>query len=244
MCVRVREASLQPPAGRRLHKGAHDQNFVSQIGARTWAEARACGEEESSKGDSSYSVNLAYASSLSSAMTSAPMAADLTTRSKPKRPVVLCAVQDAPVSFDLDASIDLLDDLTTQAVDQGFAAAQARWGTSLGSDDWEMVVVFPEGFPSAYPRGLDFGSPIGSRSQAGREWYRRYHESSVPVSDSDGTIMRKIREVAKSNRVTLVVGVIERCDCEITVGLGESPRETWAATEKGGDGTLYCECTI
>jgi hypothetical protein len=40
---------------------------------------------------------------------------------------------------------------------------------------------FPEAFVSAYPRGLDFGAVIGSRSEEGREDFRRYWESSVDV---------------------------------------------------------------
>src|SRR5207249_8722684 len=44
--------------------------------------------------------------------------------------------------------------------------------------DW---VLFPEAFVSAYPRWLDFGAVIGSRSEEGREDFRRYWESSVDI---------------------------------------------------------------
>lgn len=150
---------------------------------------------------------------------------------------MLCAVQDAPQSFDLAESLDRLEALTADAVDQAWDAAAAKWP---GEVEFEMIVVFPEGFLSSYPRGLDFGSPIGSRSKEGREWYRRYFDSSVPVSDTNGAVMQRIRGVAKKNEVTLVVGVIERCNCEVTAGVGEPARETWAAKEKGGHGSLYC----
>lgn len=42
-----------------------------------------------------------------------------------------------------------------------------------------QLVLFPEAFVSAYPRGLDFGSVIGSRSDAGREDFRRYWDSRL-----------------------------------------------------------------
>ncbi|CAO1622412.1 unnamed protein product [Sympodiomycopsis kandeliae] len=170
------------------------------------------------------------------------------SKSAPRRPVVLCAVQDAPQSFDLEASLTRLETLAEKAVEESRQAATSKWGSGVNqgssSDgpviNYETVVVFPEGFLSAYPRGMDFGAVIGSRSKEGREWYRRYVESSVPVADSDGAVMKRIRGVASRLKITMVIGVIERCDCDVTVGVGEPPREAWAAKEKGGGGTIYC----
>jgi len=48
--------------------------------------------------------------------------------------------------------------------------------------------------------------------------------------------MTSILKAASSNKVTLVVGVIERCDGPIT---GLDPKE-YGSSDKGGDGTLYC----
>lgn len=48
--------------------------------------------------------------------------------------------------------------------------------------------------------------------------------------------MSAIRKAASDNGVTLVVGVIERCDGPIS----GPPREQWGATARGGSGTLYC----
>lgn len=42
-------------------------------------------------------------------------------------------------------------------------------------------MLFREAFLSDYPRGLDFGAVIGSRSDEGREDFRRYWASSVDV---------------------------------------------------------------
>ncbi len=59
----------------------------------------------------------------------------------------------------------------------------------------------------AYPRGLSFGTVIGSRSEEGREWYRRYHESSIDVPGAD---TETLGTIARDHSLHLVIGVIER----------------------------------
>src|ERR1700730_15971394 len=76
----------------------------------------------------------------------------------------VAVVQAAPVAFDLDRSLQKAQSLAAEAAGKG-----AR------------LVLFPEAFLSAYPRGLDFGAVIGSRSDEGREDFRRYWESSVEI---------------------------------------------------------------
>ena len=56
-------------------------------------------------------------------------------------------VQAAPIAFDLDATLDKVARLASEAAGRG-----AR------------LVVFPEAFVSCYPRGLDFGTVIGART--------------------------------------------------------------------------------
>ncbi len=99
-------------------------------------------------------------------------------------------VQACPVIFDRERTLKKVHALTREAADQG-----AR------------LVVFPEAFVSAYPRGLDFGAVIGSRSEEGREQFRRYWESSVDVP---GPAVETLSRTAKSAGVFLVIGVIER----------------------------------
>lgn len=50
--------------------------------------------------------------------------------------------------------------------------------------------------------------------------------------------MRAIRAAARDNNVTLVVGVIERCDGPVS---GPRPEE-YGSAAKGGSGTIYCTC--
>ena len=99
-------------------------------------------------------------------------------------------MQAAPVVFDRERTLKKV---------QALAAEAARQGARL--------VVFPEAFVSAYPRGLDFGAVVGSRSDAGREQFRRYWESSVDVP---GRAVEALGRTAKSCGIYLVIGVIER----------------------------------
>lgn len=99
-------------------------------------------------------------------------------------------VQDAPVVFETEATIDKLHCLAKQARDQG-----------------AELVLFPEAFVSAYPRGLDFGARIGYRTPEGREDYRRYLDSAIEVPSPQ---CDRIGQAAKDNGLWLVVGVIER----------------------------------
>jgi nitrilase len=107
-----------------------------------------------------------------------------------KRVVRAAVVQAAPVAFDRERTLAKLRDLTADA---------ARDGAQL--------VLFPEAFVSAYPRGSSFGALIGSRSAEGREWFRRYWASSVEVP---GPAVDQMSAVAADHGVHLVVGVIER----------------------------------
>lgn len=99
-------------------------------------------------------------------------------------------VQASPVVFDRDRTL-------TKAAD--LAADAARQGAEL--------VVFPEAFVSAYPRGLDFGAVVGARTEAGRDDFQRYWESSVDVP---GPAVDALARIARSQRIFLVMGVVER----------------------------------
>ena len=99
-------------------------------------------------------------------------------------------VQNAPVVFDAAATLRKIDALTADA---------ARTGAAL--------VVFPEAFVSAYPKGLDFGARVGMRSSEGRDTFRRYFDSAIDVP---GPATESLARTSKKNAVYLVIGVIER----------------------------------
>ena len=104
--------------------------------------------------------------------------------------VRVAVIQDAPIAFDRDATIAHVGRLTRDAAERG-----------------AQLALFPEAFVSAYPRGLTFGTVIGSRSAEGREWYRRYWASSldVPGPDTDA-----LGAIARACQLQLIIGVIER----------------------------------
>jgi nitrilase len=106
------------------------------------------------------------------------------------RIVRAAVVQDNPIVFDREATIEKIHSLVIHA---------ARQGATL--------VVMPEAFVSAYPTGLDFGARIGLRQPKGRDDFRRYYESALEVPGSACDALGKaVREAG----VYLVIGVIER----------------------------------
>jgi nitrilase len=108
----------------------------------------------------------------------------------PQTIVRVAVVQAAPVAFDRDCTLAKVRQLTRDA-----ASRSAK------------LVVFPEAFVSAYPRGMTFGAVVGNRSAEGREWYRRYWESSVDVP---GDAVDILADIARESATHLVIGVIER----------------------------------
>lgn len=104
--------------------------------------------------------------------------------------IKVAVVQAAPVLFDTPATIERLVRLADEAAAGGAA-----------------LVVFPEAYIGGYPKGLDFGARLGTRTPEGREDFRRYFESAI---DIPGPEVVALAEVAKRHGIHLVVGVIER----------------------------------
>jgi nitrilase len=99
-------------------------------------------------------------------------------------------IQSAPVVFEPKATLAKVRDLTADASKQG-----------------AKLIVFPEAFVSAYPKGLDFGARVGSRTSKGRDDFRKYFDSAIDVP---GRATEELSRAAKESGVYLVVGVIER----------------------------------
>ncbi|WP_448044295.1 carbon-nitrogen hydrolase family protein [Bradyrhizobium liaoningense] len=102
----------------------------------------------------------------------------------------VAVVQDCPVLFDAGATITKVGSLVRQASKEG-----------------AKLVVFPEAFVSAYPKGLDFGARVGSRTPQGRRDFQRYFEGAIEVP-GEGT--RALGQHARDAGVYLVIGVVER----------------------------------
>ncbi len=102
----------------------------------------------------------------------------------------VAVVQSAPVAFDRDRTLEKVRELAADAAGNG-----------------AQLILFPEAFVSGYPRGLDFGARIGSRTPEGRELFRRYWESSVDVP---GPATDVLGETARQANAHVVIGVVER----------------------------------
>jgi nitrilase len=102
----------------------------------------------------------------------------------------VAVVQAAPIAFDLERSLQKVEALAAEAAGKG-----------------SRLVVFPEAFLSAYPRGMGFGAVVGERTEQGREEFQRYWESSVDVP---GPAVDRLGRIARENRIYLVIGVVER----------------------------------
>lgn len=79
--------------------------------------------------------------------------------------------------------------------------------THKAASDGAQLVVFPEAFIGGYPKGLDFGVRLGSRSDEGREMFERYYNQAIEVPGPDS---EAIGALAAEAGVHLVVGVVER----------------------------------
>jgi nitrilase len=85
-------------------------------------------------------------------------------------------------------------------------AAAERWIRDAAGQGARLVVL-PEAYLGGYPKGLDFGVTVGSRTPEGRELFRRYFESAVEVS---GPEVRRLAGVTRELGVHAVVGAVER----------------------------------
>lgn len=99
-------------------------------------------------------------------------------------------VQTASIMFDAEATAVKACDLIAEAADQ-----QAN------------LILFPEAFIPGYPRGLSFGTVVGSRSPEGRETWQAYWAEAIKAP---GPIIEQIGQAARAARAYVAIGVIER----------------------------------
>lgn len=104
--------------------------------------------------------------------------------------VNVAVVQVAPILFDAQATTNKACALIDEC-----AANGAR------------LILFPEAFIPAYPRGLSFGMVVGSRSDDGRKTWQCYWDNSVDVP---GPITAQLGAAARAANAYVAMGVIER----------------------------------
>jgi len=104
--------------------------------------------------------------------------------------VRVAVVQAAPIAFDFERTLDKTRELIGEAAGRGV-----------------QLIVFPEAFVTGYPRGLDFGARVGSRTAEGRDLFGRYWRSSVDVP---GPATEVLGAAARQAGAFVVIGVVER----------------------------------
>jgi len=102
----------------------------------------------------------------------------------------VAVVQAAPVLFDKTKTVEKIGRLIQEA-----SAQKAK------------LILFPEVFIPGYPRGLSFGTVVGSRSEAGRQQFLSYWENAIEVPGPE-TI--ELGRMAKEAGAYVVIGVTER----------------------------------
>jgi nitrilase len=104
--------------------------------------------------------------------------------------IKVAVVQDAPVFFDKEKTLQKVETITKQ---------YAKEGCNL--------IVFPESFIPGYPRGFSFGATIGSRTDEGRQQYADYYNNSFDLESDDLT---RLVTLSKEQNIYIVIGVTEK----------------------------------
>lgn len=102
----------------------------------------------------------------------------------------IAVVQAEPVMFDKDACV----------------AKAIKYIEECAAGGAELI-VFPELFVAGYPFGMNFGFRTGSRSEPGREDWKRYYDNSILA---DGPEMDRLISAAEEAGVYVSIGYSER----------------------------------
>lgn len=102
----------------------------------------------------------------------------------------VAVVQASAVLFDLERTLEKAEKLIQESAEKG-----------------AKLILFPEAFMSGYPRGLGFGTVVGSRTEAGRSLWQRYWDSSIAEGDE---ACNRLAEAAKNAQCFLAIGVNEK----------------------------------
>lgn len=104
--------------------------------------------------------------------------------------IPVAVVQAAPVLFDREATVQKTCRLIEEA-------------SSAGA----KLILFPEAFIPAYPRGLSFGTVVGSRTDEGRRTWHAYWDNAVDVPGRETAMLA---EAASKAGAYVSIGIIEK----------------------------------
>jgi nitrilase len=107
-----------------------------------------------------------------------------------KHTMKTAVIQAAPILFNREATVDKACMLIREAGAEGC-----------------QLILLPEAFVPAYPRGFSFGMVVGSRKPEGRALWLRYWENAVEIP---GPATEALGAAARAAGAYVAVGVIER----------------------------------
>ncbi|CAJ0600020.1 unnamed protein product [Cylicocyclus nassatus] len=97
----------------------------------------------------------------------------------------IAIAQVGTVIYDTPATLDKLERITNEAANKG-----------------AKLIVFREAFIGGYPKGLDFGIVLATRSQR--------VAMSLQTIEENGPEFRRIAELASTLGINIVTGVVEK----------------------------------
>lgn len=109
----------------------------------------------------------------------------------------IALIQAASVLFALEATLEKTARLTREAAANG-----------------AEFILFPEAFIGGYPRGLSFGTVVGSRSPRGREQWLDYYRNALVMGSPS---MERLGATAREAGAYLAMGAVEREPMENTL---------------------------
>lgn len=109
----------------------------------------------------------------------------------------VAVAQAAPVLFDRERTVDKVIELIGRAAEENVD-----------------LIVFPEAFIPAYPRGFSYGYVVGSRTMEGREDWKVYYDNSVMVP---GPETDRIGEAVREAGAYVCLGITERDELDTTL---------------------------
>lgn len=104
--------------------------------------------------------------------------------------IKVCLIQDSPVFFNKEKTLDKVEHLSKKYAKEGC-----------------QLIVFPESFIPGYPRGFSFGANIGRRTNEGKALYSEYHKNSIDLESED---LKRLENLAKSENIYLIIGITEK----------------------------------
>lgn len=102
----------------------------------------------------------------------------------------VAVVQASPILFDKEETINKAVSKIIEAGENG-----------------ANLIVFPEAFVPAYPRGFSYGYIVGSRTMEGREDWKIYYDNSICVPSED---TNRLAQAAKQVNAFVSIGVTEK----------------------------------